>query len=81
MEVEGRQSRLAAGETIHVPRGMIHSGANIGQQPGRRIVLFSPAGMERFFLEAGAPIPGSEIDLAAALASATRHGWEFITQP
>lgn len=81
MEVEGQQSYLAAGETIHVPRGVIHSGANLGQQPGRRIVLFSPAGMERFFLEAGAPTPGSEIDPAAALASATRHGWEFITQP
>jgi len=23
----------------------------------------------------------SEIDAAAALASATRHGWEFVTQP
>jgi quercetin dioxygenase-like cupin family protein len=79
MEVDGARSQLSAGQTVHVPRGVIHSGANIGQQPGRRVVLFSPAGMERFFLEAGAPTPDSEIDLAAALASATRHGWEFIT--
>jgi uncharacterized cupin superfamily protein len=81
MEVDGARSRLSAGQTIHVPRGVIHSSANIGQQPGHRVVLFSPAGMERFFFEAGASVPGSEIDLTAALASANRHGWEFITQP
>ena len=44
-------------------------------------MIFSPAGMERFFLEAGAPNPDSDTDLAAALVSATRHGWEFITEP
>lgn len=81
MEVDGARSQLSAGQTIHIPRGAIHSGANVGQQLGHRIVLFSPAGMERFFLEAGAPSADSEIDLPAALASATRHGWEFVTQP
>jgi quercetin dioxygenase-like cupin family protein len=81
MEVDGARSQLSAGQTIHVPRSVIHSGANVGQQPGHRVVLFSPAGMERFFLEAGAPKPDSEIDPTAALASATRHGWEFIAQP
>ena len=80
MELDGARSQLSAGQTIHIPRGVIHSSANIGRQTGHRVVLFSPAGMERFFLEAGAPTPDSEIDLAAALTSATRHGWEFITQ-
>src|SRR5271154_2370727 len=55
MEVDGQRLRLSAGETVHVPRGVIHSGANVGQQAGHRVLLFSPAGMERFFLEAGAP--------------------------
>jgi len=72
------RTRLSAGQTIHVPRGVIHSGSNIGQQPGRRVVIFSPAGMERFFLETGTSTPDAEVDLAAAIASATRHGWEFI---
>jgi quercetin dioxygenase-like cupin family protein len=81
MDLDGQRSRLSAGETIHVPRGVIHSTANIGRQPGRRVVLFSPAGIERFFLEAGAPTPAGEPDLAAAIESATRHGWEFIAEP
>jgi quercetin dioxygenase-like cupin family protein len=79
MELDGHRSHLSAGDTIHVPRGAIHSSANVGEQPGYRVVLFNPAGMERFFLEAGVPSSDGEIDLAAALASATRHGWEFIT--
>ena len=78
MEVDGQGVRLSAGETIHVPRGVIHSGANIGQQTGRRLVLFSPAGMERFFLETGAESPDAEVDPGAALESAIRHGWEFV---
>jgi quercetin dioxygenase-like cupin family protein len=80
MEVDGQRSQLSAGETIHVPRGVVHSSANIGRQPGTRVVLFSPAGMERFFLEAGAPTAESEIDLTATLDCAIRHGWEFIPQ-
>jgi len=79
IELDGARSRLSAGQTIHIPRNVIHASANIGQQTARRVVLFSPAGMERFFLEAGAPTPSSRIDLAAALACASRYGWEFIT--
>jgi uncharacterized RmlC-like cupin family protein len=80
MELDGERSPLSAGETIHVPPGVIHSSANVGEHPGRRVVLFSPAGMERFFAEGGVPTPDSEIDLNEALASAVSHGWEFITE-
>jgi quercetin dioxygenase-like cupin family protein len=80
IELDGTRSRLSAGQTIHIPRGVIHAGANIGGRPGRRVVLFSPAGLERFFLEVGAPTPDSEIDIAAAMSCATRHGWEFATR-
>jgi mannose-6-phosphate isomerase-like protein (cupin superfamily) len=79
MEIDGKRSRVTAGETVHIPRGVIHSGTNVGQDTGRRVLLFTPAGMERFFLEAGASTPDSVIDPAATVAAATRHGWEFIT--
>jgi quercetin dioxygenase-like cupin family protein len=80
MDIDGQRSRLTAGQTIHVPRGVVHSGANIGTTRGRRLVMFSPGGMERFFLETGTVTPNVDIDLTAALASATRHGWEFTDQ-
>ena len=78
MDVEGAVTRLGPGDTIHVPRGAVHSGGNVGRRTGRRVVLFSPAGVEGFFLETGASAPDEEIDLAAALDSARRHGWEFV---
>jgi quercetin dioxygenase-like cupin family protein len=77
MEIDGARSRLSAGQTVHIPAGVIHSGANLGEQAGRRLLLFSPAGMERFFLEAGAATPDGEVDPSAVLACASRYGWEF----
>jgi quercetin dioxygenase-like cupin family protein len=78
MTVAGERSRLVAGETVHVAADVVHAGANIGAVPGRRVVIFSPAGMETFFLEIGKPSPGTELDVAAAVAAASRHGWEFL---
>lgn len=78
MEIGGERSRLAAGQTVHVPPDVVHSGGNVGEGPARRIVMFSPAGMEGFFREVGAPAPDAEADPAAALASATRHGLQFV---
>jgi quercetin dioxygenase-like cupin family protein len=78
LELEGKGTRLVAGESVHIPRGMAHSGGNVGGTAGRRVVIFSPAGMERFFLEAGQPTADNEPDLAAVLASASRNGWEFL---
>lgn len=80
IELDGESSPLSAGQTVHVPRGVIHSSANVGERPGRRVVLFSPAGMERFFPEVGVSTADSRIDLGAALASAVSHGWEFVTE-
>ena len=78
MEIDGSRVCLSAGQTVHIPRGVIHSGGNSGQRPGRRLVLFAPGGMEGFFLEVGASAPDDEIDPSGALASATRYGWEFV---
>jgi mannose-6-phosphate isomerase-like protein (cupin superfamily) len=78
MQVDGQRYRIAAGQTIHVPRGVVQSSRNVDAATGGRIVIFSPAGIERFFLEAGAPTADAAVDLAAALAAATRYGWKFV---
>jgi quercetin dioxygenase-like cupin family protein len=78
MDVEGTRSRLSAGQTIHVPRGAAHEGANVGSETGRRVVVFSPAGLERFFAEAGAAAHDAEVHWRAVAASAARHGWELL---
>jgi quercetin dioxygenase-like cupin family protein len=78
MTVGGSTERLGPGQTVHIPAGVVHSGANVGPAPGRRLLTFDPAGMEGFFLDAGAASPDAEVDGRAALAAAIRHGWQFI---
>lgn len=81
MNIAGQRSRVAPGQTVHIPADVVHAGANVGATTGRRIVIFSPSGMERFFLEAGTSSRDIEVDVTAALAAANRHGWRFITPP
>jgi quercetin dioxygenase-like cupin family protein len=38
-----------AGSLMFVPRGVAHTWQNAGDAPGRLLVTFTPAGMERFF--------------------------------
>jgi Cupin domain len=81
MRVDGELIELSTADTVHIPRGTVHSGRNAGPGTGRRLILFSPAGLERFFLEAGSPTPEREADPATTLACAVRHGWEFLPGP
>jgi quercetin dioxygenase-like cupin family protein len=78
MTIDGSTERLEAGQSVHIPAGVVHSGGNVGDGPGRRLILFSPAGMESFFVEAGATAPDAEVDRGAALDAAMRHGWRFV---
>ncbi|MBS1891543.1 MAG: hypothetical protein JST59_09625 [Actinobacteria bacterium] len=71
--------RLGPGQTVYVPAGVVHSGANIGDAAGRRVLTFTPAGMEEFFREAGASEPEAEPDREAVRDAAIRHGWRFST--
>jgi len=79
MDVAGERSLLHPGETVHVPAGVVHGGGNVGTQAGRRLVLFHPAGVERFFREVGTASPSEPVDVSAVMTSAARHGWEFMS--
>jgi quercetin dioxygenase-like cupin family protein len=79
VDVDGATARLGAGQTVHVPAGVRHASRNVGEVPGRRVLLFSPGGMEGFFLQAGADTPTAEIEPGELRAVAGRHGWEFET--
>ena len=78
MTVAGETSQFVAGQTVHVAADVVHAGADVGAGPGRRVVIFSPAGMESFFLEIGQHSSSAEVDQAVAVAAANRHGWEVV---
>ena len=72
MEVEGERTELRAGESVHIPRGTLHTGGTLGDDPVQRVVIFAPAGMEQFFTALAATTDPAEM---ARLAS--RYGWTF----
>lgn len=76
--VDGVTERLGAGDTVHIPAGIVHAGGNVGAERGCRLIVFGPAGMEEFFREVGSATPAEEVDQRAALDAARRHGWRFV---
>lgn len=50
-----------AGTFVFVPRGVPHCFQNIGDAPARILVIFTPAGMERFFDRLAALDEGSDL--------------------
>lgn len=43
------------GSFVYVPKGMLHTFRNIGEQQGRLLVTVTPAGLEEFFYAVGSP--------------------------
>jgi quercetin dioxygenase-like cupin family protein len=63
------QAEAPQGSFVFVPRGTPHAFQNIGEAPARILVMFNPAGMERFFEEFAwleHPDPGAFERLGAA---------------
>jgi len=67
-KLDGEISDAPAGSFVFVPRGLPHCFQNTGAEPARILVMFTPAGMERFFdrfaqLPEGAAIPDAFRDI------------------
>lgn len=63
-----------AGSFVFVPRGTPHCFQNVGDQPARILVLFTPAGMERFF-DSFASLPTGAVDRRRFAESVGRSVW------
>ncbi|HLZ70749.1 MAG TPA: cupin domain-containing protein [Dehalococcoidia bacterium] len=73
-----------AGSFVFLPRGVAHHFAVGGERPARLLQLNLPAGLERFFVEAGAPIDAAEAgppDFARLAALATAYRVELLGPP
>ena len=71
LTVDGDVREMGPGDTEHVPRGVVHAGRNVGDEPGHRVLVFTPGGIEGWFLEVG-------VSPQTALEAAQRYGWEFV---
>jgi len=52
VRVGSRKIEAPAGSFVVVPRGVVHQPSNPGTESTRVLLIFSPAGMDRFFEEA-----------------------------
>jgi quercetin dioxygenase-like cupin family protein len=76
-----RLIQAGPGDFAFVPRGTVHRFANVGDTPGRLLILFTPGGLEQFFRAAGTPATGDgpappldAAELARTDAAAPRYG-------
>lgn len=79
--IDGEGCRLAAGESIFLPRGVPHQLVNMSGRPARYILIGTPALFDRFVEEAGrerrpdeAVAPPSADDIARLRAASPRFG-------
>jgi quercetin dioxygenase-like cupin family protein len=72
---------LEPDDVAHVPRGVDHSGAALGDGHGRRVLVFAPEGMERVFFETGSVDPATGFDAERIYMLAKQYGWRFAPHP
>jgi quercetin dioxygenase-like cupin family protein len=69
-----------AGSFVFVPRGTAHSFQNIGNEPARILVMFTPSGMERFF-DAFAELPPDAVAPEAFKRIGGQVGMDVVGPP
>lgn len=67
------------GSFVFIPRGTPHCFQNVGADPARLLVMFTPSGMERFF-EEHAKLPAGPVDPEAYRLIA-RASWMEVVGP
>jgi quercetin dioxygenase-like cupin family protein len=83
--VDGRDIDAGVGSWITLAKGSLHFFKNVGGRPARMLILVTPAGLERFFLEigraatgeGGEPIVPTAEDVGRLMAAAPSYGLEI----
>jgi quercetin dioxygenase-like cupin family protein len=52
----GETRELSAGDSVFVPRGATHAYRNVGETDARMVAVYTPAGMEGWFVEVFDPV-------------------------
>ena len=88
VRVGPRRFVAPAGSFVVVPRGVVHRPSNPGTEPARVLLIFSPAGMGRFFEEAAegrvplAGPPPTDPEVLERLETFTeKYGYQFAELP
>lgn len=81
-EADGKQTHAGPGCFMFLPRGTAHAFQNVGEAPGKMLILAQPAGVENFFSEIDrATREMREADMNVLLPIFAKHGMEFLGPP
>ena len=81
-EVDGKHIHASAGCSVFAPRGTAHTFQNVGNTPGRMLVMVQPAGLDAFFEDIAAATEGMEQPDPAVVAPVfAKHGLELLGPP
>jgi quercetin dioxygenase-like cupin family protein len=74
-------NEVAPGGTAFMPRGVVHTFKNVGDQPSRILVMTMPSGFEKFFARCAAEFakPG-EPDMSRIIEIGVEHGIHFVLE-
>jgi quercetin dioxygenase-like cupin family protein len=71
-------SRTGPGSFVFIPRGLPHTWQVLGENDGKALITFFPAGMEGFFDRLSSM---TEFDLEVFKSAAAAHGMEVVGPP
>jgi quercetin dioxygenase-like cupin family protein len=87
--IEGRVAFLSGGEwhevgpggAAYMPRGVVHTFKNVGDQPSRMLISTTPSGFERFFARCADEFakPGGP-DMSRIAQIGAKHGIHFVQE-
>lgn len=80
----GRTFTAGPGAVVHLPKGQLHTHRAVGATPARALIVYTPAGLERFVEEAGTPVTNPAVrpapppmpELERIVTIAMKHGIE-----
>jgi quercetin dioxygenase-like cupin family protein len=86
--IDNETTQVSAGGFVQIPNGAVHAFKNVGDQPGRLLIINSPGRVhDAFFSEAGDPMPSGTRDLPPPAGApdiprlldiGRRNGMEFL---
>ena len=85
VQLDGKKAILGPGDMLFVPRRAIHGLTTLGPEPGRQLIISTPAGVFEAFVSETSAAQASGINpltddgKAAMRAIASKHGLEFVT--
>lgn len=76
-----RWEEVPVGSTVFMPRNVIHSFKNVGETPGRLLLMTQPSGFEIFFARCADEFAkATPPDMARIMEISTEHGIHFVTK-